>query len=176
MIGSARCNQMRQQNIAQLAQLLEPWSALVRLEKTPGPSSQFGVSGRIDGPPRYRSMFAAEERPYLLGIDPHGLVRAIEQHLQSTPESAEDRALALPEGVSLDLLHHVSAAWGDVSERSFQRTPAQGSMKLCIGMTLVINILKDSGEEIDFSDDILNFVTFRQRDRKRLKHRVSGAG
>ena len=135
MIGSARCNQMRQQNIAQLAQLLEPWSALVRLEKTPGPSSQFGVSARIDGPPRYRSMFAAEERPYLLGIDPHGLVRAIEQHLQSAPESAQDRTLALPEGVSLDLLHHVSAAWGDVSERSFQRTPAQGSMKLCIGMS-----------------------------------------
>lgn len=135
MIGSARCNQMRQQNIAQLAQLLEPWSALVRLQSAQSPSSLFGVSSRIDGPPRYRSMFAAEERADLLGIDPHGLVRAIQRHLQSPPGSPEDETLAVPEGLSLDLLQQVSAAWGDISERSFQRTPTQGSMKLCIGMS-----------------------------------------
>jgi hypothetical protein len=135
MIGSARCNQMRQQNIAQLAQLLEPWSALVRLQTAQNPSSLFGVSSRIDGPPRYRSMFTAEERPDLLGIDPHGLVKAIQKHLQSPAQSAEEKALAIPEGLSLDLLQHVSAAWGDISERSFQRTPAQGTMKICIGMS-----------------------------------------
>jgi len=135
MIGSARCNQMRQQNIAQLAQLLEPWSALVRLQSAQSPSSLFGVSSRIDGPPRYRSMFAAEERADLLGIDPHGLVRAIQRHLQSPPGAPEDETLAVPEGLSLDLLQQVSAAWGDISERSFQRTPTQGSMKLCIGMS-----------------------------------------
>ena len=38
-------------------------------------------------------------------------------------------------------------------------------LKLWVGVELVINILKDSGEEIDFSDDILNFVTFRPRGR-----------
>ncbi len=135
MIGSARCNQMRQQNIAQLAQLLEPWSALVRLQSAQSPSSLFGVSSRIDGPPRYRSMFAAEERADLLGIDPHGLVRAIQRHLQLPPGAPEDETLAVPEGLSLDLLQQVSAAWGDISERSFQRTPTQGSMKLCIGMS-----------------------------------------
>ena len=40
-------------------------------------------------------------------------------------------------------------------------------LKLWVGVELVINILKDSGEEIDFSDDILNFVTFRPRGRPR---------
>ena len=135
MIGSARCNQMRQQNIAHLAELLEPWSALVRLQTAQSPSSLFGVSSRIDGPPRYRSMFTAEERPDLLGIDPHGLVKAIQKHLQSPLETAEEKALAIPEGLSLDLLQHVCAAWGDISERSFQRTPTQGTMKLCIGMS-----------------------------------------
>ena len=135
MIGSARCNQMRQQNIAQLAQLLEPWSALVRLQTAQDPSSLFGVSPRIDGPPRYRSMFAANEPADLLGIDPHGLVKAIQRHLQSPSNGSEQNGLVIPDGLSLDLLQHVSAAWGDISERSFQRAPAQGTMTLCIGMS-----------------------------------------
>lgn len=135
MLGSARCNQMRQQGIGQLAQLLEPWSALVHLQSGLGPASLFGVSPRIDGPPRYRSMYPATARPDLLGIDPHGLVKAIQSHLQSPAEAPEDKALAIPEGLNPDLLQHLTAAWGDISERSFQRAPTQGSMTLCIGMS-----------------------------------------
>jgi cyclic-di-GMP-binding protein len=135
MLGCARCNQMRQQRVGQLAQLLEPWSALVRLQKGLGPTSLFGVSARIDGPPRYRSLFSSAERPDLLGIDPHGLVKAIQAHLQAPAGTPEDKAFALPEGLSPDLLQHVSSAWGDISERSFQRTRTQGSMTLCIGMS-----------------------------------------
>lgn len=135
MIGSARCNQMRQQNIAQLAQVLEPWSALVRLQSAQNSSSLFGVSPRIDGPPRYRSMFTPKELPNLLGIDPHALVSALRAHLDSAPDAPGESALAVSEGLSLDLMQHVSAAWGDISERSFQRTPAQGQMNICIGMS-----------------------------------------
>jgi len=135
MLGCARCNQMRQQRIGQLAQLLDPWSALVQLQSGLGPTSLFGVPTRIDGPPRYRSMFPSQERVHLLGIDPHGLVKAIQAHLQSPEDAPEDKRLAIPEGLNPDLLQHVSAAWGDISERSFQRTPTQGSVTLCIGMS-----------------------------------------
>lgn len=135
MLGSARCNQMRQQGIGQLAQLLEPWSALVHLQAGLSPTSLFGVSPRIDGPPRYRSMYPASARPDLLGIDPHDLVKAIQSHLQSPAETSETKALAIPEGLNPDLLQHLTAAWGDISERSFQRAPTQGSMTLCIGMS-----------------------------------------
>ena len=135
LLGSARCNQMRQQNIGQLAQLLEPWSALVQLHRGLSSGSLFGVNAGVDGPPRYRSMFPAAERPVLLGIDPHGLVKAIQAYLQAPPEASDSHALAIPEGLNPDLLHHVCAAWGDISERSFQRTPTQGQMTLCIGMS-----------------------------------------
>ncbi|XKY15736.1 molecular chaperone [Stutzerimonas zhaodongensis] len=135
MLGCARCNQMRQQRIGQLAQLLDPWSALVQLQTRLGPTSLFGVPARIDGPPRYRSMFPGQERAHLLGIDPHGLVNAIQAYLQSPDDAPEAKRLAIPEGLNPDLLLHVSAAWGDISERSFQRTPTQGSMTLCIGMS-----------------------------------------
>lgn len=144
LLGSARCNQMRQQNIGQLAQLLEPWSALVQLHKGLGPTSLFGVNPRVDGPPRYRSMFTSAERPILLGIDPNGLVKSIQAHIQAPPEAPTTNALAIPEGLNPDLLHHVCAAWGDISERSFQRTPAQGQMTLCIGMSALHYFL--SGE------------------------------
>lgn len=143
MIGSARCNQMRQQNVAQLAQVLEPWSAWVRLQSAQNPSSLFGVSPRVDGPPRYRSMFTSEERANLLGVDPHGLVNAIQLYLQSPTGGAEQNELAVPEGLSLDLLQHISAAWGDISERSFQRTPTKGSMTICIGMSALHYFLAD---------------------------------
>ena len=135
LMGSARCNQLRQQNIAQLAQLLEPWSAMVQLHPGLTSTSLFGVPTRIDGPPRYRTMFGTDERRNLLGIDPHGLVKAIQTFLKSPQDSAGEAALALPEGISLDLMQHVSAAWGDISERSFQRTPTTGQIKLCIGMS-----------------------------------------
>jgi hypothetical protein len=135
MMGSARCNQMRQQNIAQLAHVLEPWSALVRLQSAQHASSLFGVSVRVDGPPRYRSMFKPEELASLLGIDPHGLVQAIQAHLQKPAGAPPDERLAVPESLSVDLMQHVAAAWGDVAERSFQRTAAQGQVTLCIGMS-----------------------------------------
>lgn len=143
MLGSARCNQMRQQGIGQLAQLLEPWSALVHLQAGLGPTSLFGVSTRIDGPPRYRSMYPASARADLLGIDPHGLVKAIQSHLQSPAEAPEHKALAIPEGLNPDLLQHLVAAWGDISERSFQRAPTQGAMTLCIGMSALHYYLAD---------------------------------
>ncbi|HAQ87831.1 MAG TPA: molecular chaperone, partial [Pseudomonas sp.] len=161
MLGSARCNQMRQQGIGQLAQLLEPWSALVHLQAGLGPTSLFGVSPRIDGPPRYRSMYPASTRVDLLGIDPHGLVKAIQSHLQSPAEAPEHKALAIPEGLNPDLLQHLVAAWGDISERSFQRAPTQGAMTLCIGMSALHYYLADQrpfGELLKRADETRSAV------------------
>ncbi|MGK9066691.1 molecular chaperone [Stutzerimonas chloritidismutans] len=135
MMGSARCNQMRQQNIARLAEVMEPWSRLVRLQPVQQGPTLFAVSTRTDAPPRYRSMFSTDELPYLLGIDPQQLVESLRKHLHATPDTRPPPGLVIPDGLSLDLMQHVSAAWGDVSERSFQRTSAQGHVDLCIGMT-----------------------------------------
>lgn len=37
--------------------------------------------------------------------------------------------------MTLDLLQHLSSAWGDIAERTFQRTQGQGQLTLCIGMS-----------------------------------------
>ncbi|WP_372873584.1 molecular chaperone [Pseudomonas sp.] len=135
LLGCARCNQMRQNGIARLAEVLEPWSALVSLQAGNAPSSLFALAPQVDGPPRYTSLFQEKELANALGIDPHLLVDAIQEYLSLPAENASRSRLLVPEGFSTDMLQHLSAAWGDVSERTFNRTHGQGSLTLCIGMS-----------------------------------------
>ncbi|MBM7061216.1 molecular chaperone [Pseudomonas sp. UL073] len=135
LMGCSRCNQMRQSSIARLAEVLEPWSALVRLQHADAAGTLFAVAPQMDGPPRYKSLFQDHELHNLLGIDPQALVDAIKEYLLM-PEADRARArLPVPENLSLDLLQHLASAWGDIAERTFQRTAGQGSLTLCIGMS-----------------------------------------
>ncbi|HLA30785.1 MAG TPA: molecular chaperone [Pseudomonas sp.] len=135
LLGCARCNQMRQNAIARLAEVLEPWSALASLQAGDAPSSLFAVAPQQDAAPRYTSLFQPNELHNALGIDPSQLVEAIKEHLLLPAESLERSRLAAPEGLSQDMLQHLAAAWGDIAERSFQRSQAQGQLTLCIGMS-----------------------------------------
>ena len=143
LLGCARCNQMRQNGIARLADVLEPWSALVSLQAGDAPSSLFAVAPQVDGPPRYTSLFQDKERHNALGIDPHPLVDAIQEYLLLPAENTRQARLLVPEGFSTDMLQHLSAAWGDISERTFNRTHGQGTLTLCIGMSALHFFLAD---------------------------------
>lgn len=135
LLGCARCNQMRQNAIARLAEVLEPWSALITLQDGDVPTSLFAVATQLDGPPRYISLFQDNELHAAIGMDTHPLVDVIKEHLMLPAESASQSRLFMPEGLSLDLLQHLSAAWGDISERTFQRSNGHGSLNVCIGMS-----------------------------------------
>ncbi|OLU24490.1 molecular chaperone [Pseudomonas sp. PA15(2017)] len=135
LIGCSRCNQMRQSAIARLAEALEAWSTLVNLQPGGQPSSIFAVAPQLDGPPRYTSLFQPSELQGALGIDPTPLVDAIKDHLALQPEERARSRLQVPDGFTVDMLQHAAAAWGDISERTFQRTQGTGSMILCIGMS-----------------------------------------
>ncbi|MES2821381.1 MAG: molecular chaperone [Pseudomonadota bacterium] len=135
LLGCARCNQMRQTGIARLAEALEPWSALVRLQSAEEASSLFAIPPQVDGPPRYTSLFPATERHRLLGLDPQALVDAINDYLLLPTDSRSQSSLQVPADISPDMLQHLSDAWGDIAERTFPRTQAQSTLTLCIGMT-----------------------------------------
>ncbi|HEX4551436.1 molecular chaperone [Pseudomonas sp.] len=132
LLSSARCNQLRQNQIARLAEVLEPWSALLKLHPGSPGDGLFAISAELDAGPRYRSMFRKEQQASLLGFDPQPLVNAIEAHLlqQDSPTP-----LPVPAGLSLDTLQHLHASWGQAAERSFQRTAGQGSLTVCVGMS-----------------------------------------
>ena len=135
LLGCARCNQMRQGAIARLAEALEPWSTLVRLQAGDAPSSLFAVAQNVDGPPRYTSLLQSSELPNALGINPQPLVDALSEYSQLPADQRDKARLLVPEGFTQDMLQHLCAAWGDISERSFQRNQGQGVLTLCIGMS-----------------------------------------
>ncbi len=132
LLGSARCNQLRQNQIARLAEVLDPWSALLKLRPGSPDDGLFAISAELDVGPRYRSMFRSEQKAGLLGFDPQPLVNAIEAHLLHKDTSTP---LPVPTGLSFDTLQHLHATWGQAAERSFQRTVGQGSLTVCVGMS-----------------------------------------
>ncbi|WP_213875539.1 molecular chaperone [Pseudomonas sp. dw_358] len=134
LLGTSRSNQMRQNAIARLTEVIESWSALARILPASDASSLFAIAPGIDGPPRYKTLFPEAQISGLLGIDPMPLVNALKQFLEMTREQRAQSRL-VPSGFSLDLLQHLSAAWGDVAERTFQRTPGHGDLTVCIGMS-----------------------------------------
>jgi hypothetical protein len=146
LLGSARCNQLRQNQIARLAEVLEPWSALLKLHPGSPQDGLFAISAELDAGPRYRSMFRKEQQGALLGFDPQPLVNVIEAYLLQQETSTPS---PIPAGLSLDTLQHVHASWGQAAERSFQRTAGQGSLTVCVGMSALHFYL---GGERSFSE------------------------
>ncbi len=135
MLGCARSNQLRQQHIGQLAGALEGWVSLVSVQVPSDSASLFAVAPQIDGPPRYRTLLQQKNQRPLLGIDTRFLSSAISEHLLHTAETPGPTPLPGADQLSRDLLRHLDMAWGGISERSFQRLPAQGRLRLCVGMT-----------------------------------------
>ncbi|MCP8465142.1 molecular chaperone [Pseudomonas sp. ZM23] len=135
MLGSARCNQMRQNNIARLAEALEGWTAQVRIQSADAPSTLFVIAPQVDGPPRYRTLFKESDLHSCVGVDPQPLVDQIKEYLLLPAESRAQARLKVADGITVDLLQHLAAAWGDIAERTFQRTPGQGQLIVCIGMS-----------------------------------------
>ncbi|WP_460148183.1 molecular chaperone [Pseudomonas sp. S2_A02] len=133
LLGASRCNQLRQNQIARLAEVLEPWSQWIKLQPAKPDSGLFAIAPDLDTGPSYRSKFLAEQQERLLGIDPQPLVAAIEIHLQQPADKVSP--LPVPVGLNLDTLQHLHAAWGQAAERSFQRTVGHGSLTLCVGMS-----------------------------------------
>jgi hypothetical protein len=146
LLGSARCNQLRQNQIARLAEVLEPWSALLKLHPASPDAGLLAISSELDAGPRYRNMFRSEQQRGLLGFDPQPLVNVIEAHLLHQDASTP---LPVPAGMSFDTLQHLHAAWGQAAERSFQRTVGQGNLTVCVGMSALHFYL---GGERSFSD------------------------
>jgi len=146
LLGSARCNQLRQNQIARLAEVLEPWSAQLRLHPGSPDNGLFAVSAELDVGPRYRNMFRSEQRAGLLGFDPQPLVNTLEAHLLHQDTS---KPLPIPTGLSFDTLQHLHASWGEAAERSFQRSVGQGNLTVCVGMSALHFYL---GGERSFSD------------------------
>ncbi|WP_426143056.1 molecular chaperone [Pseudomonas sp. DWP3-1-2] len=135
LMGCSRCNQMRQLNIGRLAEVLDAWSSLVRLQVPSDENSLFALAPDQDRPPLYTSLFTEQQLAQLVGVHTQALAAMITRYLETPAEQRSKLPLLVPHGFTTDLMQHLAAAWGDVAERTFQRTPGQGTLNLCIGMS-----------------------------------------
>lgn len=133
LLGTARPNQMRQSSMARLYTVLENWSRMATLVEPDSANALFIINPDMDCPPRYRSLVLEEDLQGSLGMDTRQLVDSIKQYLlDGEPASS---GLQVPEGIGLELLQHVSESWGDLAERTFNRMPGRGEMRITIGMS-----------------------------------------
>ena len=160
LIGCARCNQMRQSGIARLAEALEPWCQLVKLQPANLPGSLFAIAPLIDGPPRYKSLYPPAEQNTLLGMDTQALVDAIKEYLLLPADNRHQSQLLVSADFNLDVLQHLSAAWGDISERTFQRNSGHGTLTLSIGMSSAHYYLAERKAFADVLKKELHSATF----------------
>lgn len=133
LMGTARPNQIRQSTMAKLFARLEDWSSLVELVEADSTDALFIINLDMDCPPRYRSLVLDEDLTGSLGLDTRQLVDTIKQYLLDN-EPARNR-LQVPDGLGVELLQHVSQSWGDLAERTFNRMPGRGELRITIGMS-----------------------------------------
>lgn len=133
LLATCKPNKLRQAEIAQIHQLAELWAPLVELKEVSGGAELFVFDLSKDAPPTYRSLAQAGSADHERAIEPTRLVSHLNDLRNGAPgvaTKAQGEA-----GLSASLLQHLVQAWSELSERSFSRVAAEGTLNTCIGLT-----------------------------------------
>lgn len=142
LLALARPYQLRHRELSDVFTALAGWGKLTGLtgdinstlyavdlgsDKGPGPSETFRTN---DG---------------CRGIELSALMSELESHLNRSEASAE------PAGLELNLISHLTGAWGEMTSRAFNRADSNEPIKLCVGLKSAHFHFSDGTE---FSDTI----------------------
>ena len=142
LLSTAKPNQLRQQEIAQVYRASELWSDLIEIKEAGEDADLFVFDLAVDRPPTYRThvSVAPEQCRY---IDSRLLVGKLAAHLGGS--AAED--FEVPAGVTDNLLVHLQQAWGALTERSFRRLSQTGAIDISLGLSALHGTLSNG---VDF--------------------------
>ena len=169
LLGCARCNQLRQQAIQRLTEALPAWSGRVRLQDARLPDSLFAFAPGTDSPPRYTSLLHNEAPSQLLGLAPQGLVADLQEYLLLGQGQRVHARLPVPHGLSDELLQHLCTAWSAPAERAFNRTPGEGGLSACLGISALHYFIagrRSFAEIMQLPEEEVT-VDFQRRQRER---------
>lgn len=169
LLGSARCNQLRQQAIQQLGDALPGWSARASLQDVRRPGSLFAFAPATDSPPRYTSLLHEEDPAQLLALNPQGLVDELRTYLQLGAQQRPHARLKVPHGISDDLLQHLCSAWSAPAERAFSRLPGNDNIRACLGIRALHYLIagqRSFAETLQLPDTAVS-VDFQRHERER---------
>ncbi|WP_148863490.1 GTPase [Marinobacter fonticola] len=133
LLGCARPNQLRQNELLQAYELFEVWTDRTSCSSNNVDQALFLVHTERDAAPIYRSLVEQDQiTGDCFGFSSVDLSGHIGEHL-SKPAPESD--LPLPLSVSDNLLTHLSQALGILTKRNFKRVSTQGNLQVCVGLT-----------------------------------------
>ena len=148
LLGCARANQLRQNEMEQAAELFELWAPDVRCGPDLAGSAEFLVDVEADAPPCYRSLAPSPDSPTWWGFDTSDLASRISNYLYEDEETGPSRkkpgrktpeagGLPLTTRVNEALLAHLGQALALLIQRNFNRLSSDGQLEICAGLTSV---------------------------------------
>ncbi|EON93812.1 GTPase - translation elongation factor [Marinobacter lipolyticus SM19] len=136
LLGCARPNQLRQNELLQSYELFETWTEHVRCGPDIGDDSLFAVNMEQDSPPIYRSLLEQGPDGDTFGFDTVELSQMLSEALQAGLARGQDKSgLKLPPRTNETMLTHLSQALGILAKRNFNRISSQGKLEISVGLT-----------------------------------------
>ena len=132
LLGTAKPNNLRQQDLAQLYDGSELWAEFVGLTHAEDESALFIINLHRDRPGQYRQHLRDAQKPLFRSLNTAELVKALKQWA-ANPNG--NHSITVPGKLSDNLLSHAIQSWGIHWQRSFRRAPTEGDLKLCIGLS-----------------------------------------
>lgn len=132
LLGTAKPNNLRQQDLAQLYDASELWAEYVGLTQAEDETALFMINLHRDRPGQYRQHLRDAQKPLFRSLNTAELVKALK--LWAANPSG-NHTITVPGKLSDNLLSHAIQSWGIHWQRSFRRSPADGKLKLCIGLS-----------------------------------------
>ncbi len=136
LLGCARPNQLRQNELLQSYELFETWTRHVRCGFDITEDSLFAVNMEQDSPPVYRSLLEHGPDGDTFGFDTVELSEMLSDALQAGISRDQNKTgLQLPPRTNETLLTHLSQALGILAKRNFNRISSQGKLEISVGLT-----------------------------------------
>ena len=132
LLGTAKPNNLRQQDLGQLHDATELWADRVKVTHCDDESALFIINLHRDKVAQYRQHLRDEQKPLFRSLNTEDLVQELKSYA-ANPQGPS--SITVPGKLSDNLLTHAIQAWGIHWQRSFRRMPTEGNLRLCIGLS-----------------------------------------
>jgi hypothetical protein len=132
LLGTAKPNNLRQQDLVQLYNATELWADRVKITDCNDESALFIINLHQDCVAQYRRHLPDDKKPLFRSLNTAGLVQELTSYAANPQGSS---SITVPGNMSDNVLTHSIQAWGIHWQRSFRRMPIKGMLRLCIGFS-----------------------------------------
>ncbi len=158
LLACAGPNQLRQTEVSVCYDAIEDWAYLAKLNSVDdqNPENLFLVNLSADSPPSQKSRFQGNPQDDIRELDISQMILSLKKQ-QESPD-AEKSIIPIARSLNSALLKHLTEAWSVTHKRSFERSPSQNNIEVCVGIS---NIHFHTSNGMDF-DDFLGIETYEE--------------